>query len=71
MNTDLQKKRGDRRRYLKKYMERHKTLCVTLDNESDKDILEWLSAQENRSQSVRMALRGALKEDSYGKQMDK
>lgn len=57
MNPDLQKKKGDRRVYLKKYMMRHRTLCVTLDNDSDSDIISWLDAQENRSQAVREALR--------------
>lgn len=40
-----------------KYMERHKTLCVLLNKENDKDIIEWLEAQENQSEAVREALR--------------
>lgn len=62
MNADLTKIKGDRKKYLKKYMERHTTLCVTLDNSSDKDIIDWLSAQQNRSQAVRGALREVANE---------
>lgn len=57
MNHDLQKKKGNRKQYLKKYMERHTTLCVTLDKQDDKDIITWLCEQENRSQAVRAALK--------------
>ena len=42
--------------YRKRYMKRKKMLCVLLDNEKDKDIIEWLGRQENASESVRSVL---------------
>ena len=42
--------------YRKRYMKRKKMLCVLLDNEKDKDIIEWLATQENASESVRNVL---------------
>lgn len=53
MNEALKK----RPKYQKRYMQKHKMLCVLLDNEKDKDIINWLKTQENASQSVREALR--------------
>ena len=50
--------------YQKKYMDRHRMLCVLLDSKNDKDIISWLEKQENRSGAVREALR---KEVEYGK----
>lgn len=44
-------------KYQKRYMKRHKMLCVLLDNEKDKDIISWLKTQENASESVRRILR--------------
>lgn len=49
--------------YQKKYMIRHRMLCVLLDEKNDKDIISWLGAQENRSEAVRRALR---KEAQHG-----
>lgn len=46
--------------YSARYMERHQTLCVTLDKESDADIINWLQAQQNRSVAVRKALREVI-----------
>lgn len=46
--------------YSARYMERHQTLCVTLDKESDADIINWLQAQQNRSVAVRRALREVI-----------
>lgn len=46
--------------YSARYMERHQTLCVTLDKESDADIIRWLGAQQNRSVAVRQALREVI-----------
>lgn len=43
--------------YQKKYMDRHRMLCVLLNKEKDKDIIEWLQKQENQSEAVREALR--------------
>lgn len=43
--------------YQKKYMDRHRMLCVLLDSKNDKDIISWLETQENRSEAVRKALR--------------
>lgn len=53
MNEALKKNE----KYQKRYMKRHKMLCVLLDNEKDKDIVDWLKTQENASESVRRALR--------------
>lgn len=53
MNNALKKNE----KYQKRYMKRHKMLCVLLDNEKDKDIINWLKTQENASESVRRALR--------------
>lgn len=53
MNDALKKNE----KYQKRYMKRHKMLCVLLDNEKDKEIIEWLKAQENASESVRKVLR--------------
>lgn len=49
----LKKRRG----YAKKYMSNCRTLCVTLNNDRDADILEWLDSLENRSDTVREVLR--------------
>lgn len=57
MNTDLVKNPKPNINYQAKYMERHQTLCVTLDKKTDKDIIDWLGTQENRSQAVRNVLR--------------
>ncbi len=57
MNDELKKSSFDRKKSMMKYMERHQTLCVTLDNEDDKDIIVWLGKQKNRSQAVRKVLR--------------
>lgn len=56
MNTAL-KKDEKHINHQAKYMERHQTLCVTLDKEKDSDLISWLDKQENRSQAVRAALR--------------
>ena len=56
MNPELRKTVTDKK-YAAKYMERHKTLCVTLDKKADADIIQWLGTQENRSQTVREILR--------------
>lgn len=56
MNDALKKNE----KYQKRYMKRHKMLCVLLDNEKDKDIINWLKMQENASESVRRALRSSI-----------
>lgn len=56
MNPELRKTITDKK-YAAKYMERHQTLCVTLDKKADSDIIAWLGKQENRSQTVRAILR--------------
>ena len=61
MNTAL-KKEEKHINHQAKYMERHQTLCVTLDKKNDADIIEWLDKQENRSQAVRTALKGVIHE---------
>lgn len=53
MNEALKKNE----KYQKRYMKRHKMLCVLLSNENDKDIIDWLRTQENASESVRRTLR--------------
>lgn len=53
MNEALKKNE----KYQKRYMKRHKLLCVLLSNENDKDIINWLRTQENASESVRKVLR--------------
>ena len=57
MNNDLKKEKKIKGSYQKKYMERHVTLCVTLDKDLDADIISWLSKQKNRSESVRKLLK--------------
>lgn len=57
MNEALKK----RPKYQKRYMQKHKMLCVLLDNEKDKDIINWLKMQVNASKSVREALRSWIK----------
>lgn len=59
MNEGL-KKTKSQHNAMAKYMERHKTLCVTLDKKNDADIIRWLSTQQNRSQAVRKALREVI-----------
>ena len=46
--------------YQKKYMDKHKMLCVLLDTKNDKDIIQWLGKQENRSEAVRRAIRADI-----------
>ena len=53
--------------YRKRYMKRKKMLCVLLDNEKDKDIIEWLGRQENASESVRQALRSSIEYQEMAK----
>ena len=58
MNSELKNmRRSINSSYQKKYMERHVTLCVTLDKDKDADIIDWLNAQDNRSVAVRNLLR--------------
>ena len=56
MNEALKKNE----KYQKRYMKRHKMLCVLLSNENDKDIINWLKTQENASESVRRVLRSNI-----------
>ena len=58
MNNELKNmRRSINSSYQKKYMERHVTLCVTLDKDKDADIIDWLNDQDNRSVAVRNLLR--------------
>lgn len=66
MNPELKKPVLDKK-YSAKYMQRHQTLCVTLDKEEDADIINWLKKQHNRSQSVREILRRIAKNDAKRK----
>jgi predicted RND superfamily exporter protein len=67
MNDDLKReiitpetKQNKRRAYSKKHMEKCKTMCVTLRQAEDADIIAWLDKQDNKSESVRKAIRGYL-----------
>lgn len=67
MNNDLiretvtdETKQEKRKEYNKKHMEKCKTMCVTLRQAEDADIIAWLDSQDNKSESVRKALRGYL-----------
>ena len=62
MNSNLKKEEKHSNRQAK-YMERHVTLCVTLDKEKDADIIGWLNTQENRSQAVRSVIKDFIKFD--------
>lgn len=53
MNEALKKKP----KYQKRYMEKHKMLCVLLDKQKDADIIAWLNRQPVVSDSVRKILR--------------
>lgn len=59
MNNKLKKdtKRAD---YQKKYMEKHRALCINLDKKEDANIIRWLDKQSNKSKAVREALREAV-----------
>ena len=46
-----------------KYMQRHQTLCVTLDKTKDAEIIDWLNKQPNRSESVRKILKAVAVND--------
>lgn len=63
MNDALKKNE----KYQKRYMKRHKMLCVLLSNENDKDIINWLRTQENASESVRRALRSSIEYQEMAK----
>lgn len=60
MNNKLKKDAGKIPDYQKKYKEGHKMLCVSLDKNEDKDIISWLTKQQNRSEAVRRTLREAI-----------
>ena len=53
MNETL--KKNDK--YQKKFMQKHRMLCVCLDKTKDEDIIEWLNEQTSISDSVRKVLR--------------
>lgn len=56
----MRRNMAKQKEYQKKYMGRHKMLCVSLDKEKDKDIIEWLERHENQSRAVRKALRTVM-----------
>lgn len=65
MNEAL--KKADK--YQKRYMQKHRMLCVCLDKEKDEDIIEWMNEQASISDAVRRVLRFHIngREDSeYG-----
>lgn len=53
MNEALKKNEKNQKRNMK----RHRMLCVCLDREKDKDIVDWIEAQQNISESTKKALR--------------
>lgn len=57
MNEALKKNE----KYQRRYMKHHRMLCVCLDKKKDKDIVDWMNAQENISESVKKALRVWIK----------
>ena len=59
MNDNLKKQA----KYQKKYMERHKMVCVNLDLKEDADIINWLGSQSNRSEAMRKAFKEAAKRE--------
>ena len=63
MNHNLKKEERKHSNRQAKYMERHMTLCVTLDKEKDADIIRWLDMQDNRSQAVRSVIKDFIKFD--------
>lgn len=53
MNEAL--KKADK--YQKRYMQKHRMLCVCLDKEKDEDIIEWMNEQACITASVKRILR--------------
>ena len=60
MNNKL-KKDTKQVEYYKKYHKNHKVVCINLDKQSDKDIIDWLDKHDNRSEAIRKVLREAAK----------
>lgn len=52
MNEALKK----RPKYQKRYMQKHKMLCVLLDKEKDAEIIDFLDQQPSKSSYVRNLL---------------
>ena len=57
MNSNLKKDE----KYQKRYMKSHRMICVCLDREKDKDIVDWIEKQEVISVSIKRALRSWIK----------
>lgn len=57
MNNKLKKNES----YKTRYMRRHRMICVCLDREKDKDIVDWIEKQEVISVSIKEALRAWIK----------
>lgn len=57
MNNKLKKNES----YKERYMRRHRMICVCLDREKDKDIVDWIEKQEVISVSIKEALRAWIK----------
>lgn len=53
----------NRAKIRKRYMKSKMMLTCLLNRKTDKDIISWLDAQENRSEAVREALREAMIND--------
>lgn len=58
---EILKKKYDFKGYQAKYKAKNKAYCFNLNSDRDKDIIEWLDKQENKSQAISKALRKALK----------
>lgn len=58
---EILKKKYDFKGYQAKYRSKNRAYCFNLNSDRDKDIIEWLDKQENKSQAISKALRKALK----------
>ena len=59
--NEILMKKYDFKGYQAKYRTKNKAYCFNLNSDRDKDIIEWLDKQENKSQAISKALRKALK----------
>lgn len=64
MNNKLRKENGKQADYQKKYMKRHKMVCVNLDKKEDGEIIRWLDKKDNRSNAIRRALKNQMELES-------
>ena len=50
-------------KYIEKYMQKHQMLTLLLNKDRDKDIIKFLSDQDNKSAIVRRAIREYIKKN--------